>query len=173
MRRVRGLSLTPGVPQLNLSANPWARPGLCCFQGKTFLLSMSFAATSNFHHPILQVCSTLLIHDSLYLLWMCCLLNAGVPFSLFAGTGGTGVSDLLRCWSPVLMEMWEELGPSCRFDCLLQKPKLSFKKLMKCLALLVAKITMLQFALCGGYLVALKPERLQQNHRVMSFPCSS
>lgn len=32
--------------------------------------------------------------------------------------------------------------------------KLSFKNLMKCLALLVAKITMLQFAFCRGYLVS-------------------
>lgn len=40
--------------------------------------------------------------------------------------------------------------------------KLSFKNLMKCLALLVAKITMLQFAFCRGYLVS-KPEKLQLN----------
>lgn len=40
--------------------------------------------------------------------------------------------------------------------------KLSFKNLMKCLALLVAKITILQFAFCRGYLVS-KPEKLQLN----------
>lgn len=49
------------------------------------------------------------------------------------------------------------------------EPKLSFKKLMKSLALLVAKITMLQFVFCRGYLVVSKPEKLQLNHRVTSF----
>lgn len=76
---------------LELNPTNYARPGLCCLQEKTFLLLTSFAATvtsaaaniicikgwsfsnpaessKNFHWWILQVCSTLLIHGSLYLL---------------------------------------------------------------------------------------------------------
>lgn len=90
-RRVAQQSRPPCAPQPELNPDHYAEPGLCWIQGKTFLLLTSFAATvtsaaanitcmkgwcfsnpaessKNFHWWTLQVCYTLLIHGSLYLL---------------------------------------------------------------------------------------------------------
>lgn len=53
------VELTPSTPQLNLSPNPWAGPGLCFFQGK---------APVTFITQFYRFALPYVIHDSLYLL---------------------------------------------------------------------------------------------------------